>query len=94
MARETLNSSAISVWVYSPRSCTSNSRARCVFDSFGCFPFSPFGAGDRHPLLGAHADQVPLELRHHGEHVEQQSTDGIGGIVTVPAEAECDALST
>jgi hypothetical protein len=26
--------------------------------------------GDGHPLAGAHADQVALELSDHGEHVE------------------------
>ena len=40
--------------MYSPRSCSSNRRARCVFDSFGCFPFS---------LPLARATAIPSRVR-------------------------------
>ncbi len=48
------------------------------------------GLGYPHPFPGAHADQVALELRHHGQHVEQQPAHRVGGVVHRPAEAELD----
>jgi len=46
------------------------------------------GFGDLHPLPGPHPDQVGFELGNHGEHVEQQPADRIGGVVDRAAEAE------
>ena len=41
-----------------------------------------------HPFTGAHADQVSLELRHHGQHVEQQPADRVGRVMDRSAETE------
>ncbi len=35
-------------------------------------------------------DQVGLELRDHGQDVEQQSSDGISGVVDQPAQIQAD----
>ena len=41
-------------------------------ESFGCFPFQlAFRPGNRHRLASAHADQIPLELSDHAQHIEQ-----------------------
>jgi hypothetical protein len=45
----------------------------------------------RGTALAELADQVSLELRNHGKHVEQQSPDGIGRVIPAPAETERDA---
>jgi alpha-beta hydrolase superfamily lysophospholipase len=45
---------------------------------------------DLHAFDGAQPDQVGLELGHHGEDVEQQPSDGVGGVIDRPAEAEAD----
>jgi len=51
------------------------------------------GFGDLHPFSRAQADQIGLELRNHREHVEQEPSDGIGGVVNRAAEAELDVSS-
>jgi hypothetical protein len=43
-----------------------------------------------HPLAGAQADEVTLELGDHGQHVEKQSAHGVGGVVDRAAQAELD----
>ena len=48
------------------------------------------GLGDLHPFTRTEPDQVGLELSHHGQNVEQQSTDGVGGVVDRPAQREAD----
>jgi hypothetical protein len=47
-------------------------------------------SGDGHPFSGAHADEVGLELGDHGQDVEQQSADRVGGVVDRAAEVERD----
>jgi len=60
----------------------------------GLLPAEPtFGAGDLHPFAGAHAGEVGLELGHHGQHVEQEPADGVGGVVDGAAEVELDLAS-
>ena len=44
----------------------------------------------RHPFSGAQPDQVGLELRDHGHHVEQQPADRVVRIVDRGAETETD----
>jgi hypothetical protein len=53
-------------------------------------PQSTFRLGDLHALAGTEPDQVRLKLRHHRQHVEQQPSDGIGGVVDRPAQGEAD----
>ncbi len=48
------------------------------------------GLGDFHALAGAQPDQVGLELRHHGQHVEQQPLHRVGGVVDRPAQTQAD----
>jgi hypothetical protein len=43
-----------------------------------------------HPFSGAQPDQVGLELRDHGQHVEQQPADRVVGVVDRGAETETD----
>jgi hypothetical protein len=40
---------------------------------------SALGPGDGHAFAGAHPDEVGFELGHDAEHVEQQSSDRVGG---------------
>lgn len=49
-------------------------------------------AGDRHPLHGAHADQVALKLGDRRKHIEQQPSDWVGGVVPAAAEVQRNAL--
>ena len=50
------------------------------------------GLGDRHALARAGVDEVGLELGHHAEDVEQQSADGVDGVVDRSPEVQRDAL--
>ena len=43
-----------------------------------------------HPFSGAQPDQVGLELRDHGQHVEQQPADRVVRVVDRGAETETD----
>ena len=44
----------------------------------GCLPRSrPLAFATFHPFSGAEPDQVGLELRDHGQHVEQQPADRV-----------------
>jgi hypothetical protein len=52
----------------------------------------PLRTSDRHPFTGVHADQIPLELSHHAEHIEQQSADRIGRVVSASTETERDTF--
>ena len=42
------------------------------------------------PFSGAQPDQVGLELRDHGQHVEQQPADRVIGVVDRGTETETD----
>ena len=58
---------------------------------FGLLAAQPaFGLGDLHALPGPEPDEVGLEFGDYGQHVEQQSSDGIGRVVDGTAEAEPD----
>jgi hypothetical protein len=48
------------------------------------------GLGDLHAFAGSCADEVGFEFGDHGQDVEQESADGVGGVVDVSAEAELD----
>ena len=61
-----------------------------VVDS--CLPADDLSRGRRHPLLGAHADQIALELGDHRQHSERQPSDRIGGVASATAEVQCDTL--
>ncbi len=41
-----------------------------------------------HPFASSQPNEVGLEFRNHGEHIEQESSDRIGGIVDGPTEIE------
>jgi len=57
----------------------------------GLFATQPtLGLGDLHALDRAKPDQVGPELSHHRKHVEQQSTDRVGGVVDRPTKREAD----
>ena len=43
-----------------------------------------------HPFSGAQPDQVGLELRDHGQHVEQQPADRVVRVIDRGAQAEAD----
>lgn len=61
---------------------------------FGLLAAQPaLGLGDLHPLAGAHPDQVGLELRDHGQHVEQQPAYRIAGVVHRAADVELDTAA-
>lgn len=46
--------------------------------------------GHPHALASPQADQVGLEPGHHREHIEQQPSHGVGGVVHRPPEAQAD----
>lgn len=48
------------------------------------------GLGDLHAFAGSGADEVGFEFGDHREHVEEEFTDGAGGVVDGSAEAELD----
>jgi hypothetical protein len=48
----------------------------------------PLGFCDPHTLSGPQPDEVGFELGNHGEDVEEQSPNWIGGIVNGPAQIE------
>jgi hypothetical protein len=55
---------------------------------FGLLPAEPaLGLRDLHAFASTQPDQVALELRDHGENVEQKSADGVGGVVDRPSQA-------
>src|SRR3954452_24135648 len=55
----------------------------------GLFAAQPtLGLGDLYAFAGTKPDQVGLELSHHREHVEQQPTDSVGGVVARPTKRE------
>jgi hypothetical protein len=59
--------------------------------SFGSLAWQlSLGFGDLHPFSGGQPDQIGLELRNHREHVGQEPSDGIGGVVNRAVEAELD----
>jgi hypothetical protein len=45
---------------------------------------------DLHALAGAQLDQVGLELGNHGEDVEQQPADRVGGVINRRTQGEAD----
>ena len=51
------------------------------------------GAGDSHPLAGAHADQVTLEFSEGGEDVEEHLPHGIVRIVSGWTQSQLDLAS-
>jgi class 3 adenylate cyclase len=57
---------------------------------------SALGLGDFHALAGAEPNEVGLELRDHGQHVEQQAADRVGGVKTDPPRLSrtCRAVSS
>lgn len=58
---------------------------------FGLFAAEPaFGFGDLHAFAGAGPNEVGLEFGDHGQDVEEEPADGVGGVVDVPADAELD----
>lgn len=48
------------------------------------------GLGDLHAFAGAGADEVGFEFGDHGQDVEEEFADGVGGVVDGSAEAELD----
>ena len=77
-----------------PRSCSSRRFFGLVGFSFDCLPRSrPLALATYIPSRGAQPYQIGLELRNHPEHVEQEPSDGIGGVVNRAAEAELDVSS-
>jgi hypothetical protein len=60
-----------------------------AFAAFGLFAAEPaFGLGDLHAFAGAGTDEVGFEFGDHGQDVEQQPADGIGGVMDGTAETE------
>lgn len=58
---------------------------------FGLFAAEPaFGSSDLHAFTGSCADEVGFKFSDHGQDIEQEPTDGIGGVVDIPADAELD----
>ena len=59
------------------------------FGELGLFAAQPaLGLGDLHAFAGAGADEVGFEFGDHGQDVEQQPADGVGGVVDGSADAE------
>ena len=46
------------------------------------------GLGDLHAFAGAGADEVGFEFGDHGQDVEEEFADGVGGVVDGSAEAD------
>lgn len=60
-----------------------------AFAEFGLFAAEPaFGFVDLHAFAGAGADEVGCEFGDHGQDVEEESADGVGGVVDGSADAE------
>lgn len=59
---------------------------------FRLLAFSPLGACHGHAFPRAHAAEVPLELGDHRRHVEQQSSNGVRGVISSSTQAEGDAF--
>jgi hypothetical protein len=58
-----------------------------AFGEFGLFAAEPaFGFGDLHAFAGA--DEVGFEFGDHGQDVEEQPADGVGGVMDGSADAE------
>lgn len=51
-------------------------------------PEMPLGLRHLHSFACSEPNEVGLELGNHGEDVEEQSSDGIGGIVDGPTQVE------
>src|SRR5664280_2043609 len=51
-------------------------------------PEMPLGLRDLHALASPQPNEIGLELGNHGENVEEQPSDGIGGIVDRPTQIE------
>jgi len=50
------------------------------------------GLRDGHALTRAGPDEIGLKLSDHAEDVEQEPTDGVGGVVDRSPEVQGDAL--
>jgi hypothetical protein len=48
----------------------------------------PLGFGDLHSFSSPQPDEIGFELGNHGENVEEQPSDRIGGIVDGPTQIE------
>jgi hypothetical protein len=60
-----------------------------AFAEFGLFAAEPaFGFGDLHAFAGSGADEVGFEFGDHGQDVEEEPADGVGGVVDGAADAE------
>jgi hypothetical protein len=60
-----------------------------AFGEFGLFAAEPaFGFGDLHAFAGSGADEVGFEFGDHGQDVEEEPADGVGGVVYGSADAE------
>ena len=60
-----------------------------AFAEFGLFAAEPaFGFGDLHAFAGAGADKIGFEFGDHGQDVEEQPADGVGGVVDGSSDAE------
>ena len=75
---------------YSPVACMRQSSRCCRSDSLSCLPLPP-GAGDGHPLAGAHADEIGFELGEGGEDIEEHLSHGIARVVECPSEGQFHA---
>ena len=51
----------------------------------------PLGAGYGHALVGAHADEISLELGEGGEDIEEHLSHGIARVVERPPEGQFHA---
>ena len=51
-------------------------------------PEMPLRFGDLHSFASSEPNEVGLKLGNHGEDVEEQSSDGIGGIVDGPTQVQ------
>ncbi len=53
-----------------------------AFCEFGLFaPQSAFGFGDLHAFPGTGTDEIGFEFGDHGQDIEEQPADRVGGIV-------------
>jgi len=95
MARQTVeratpSRSATSAVLYSPLRTSETKCASWRRFSFGCLPQMALGLGHLHPFPGPEADEVGLELGHHGQDVEQQPPDRVGGVADRSAQVQAD----
>jgi hypothetical protein len=49
---------------------------------------SAFGFRDLHAFACPGADEVGFEFGDHGQDIEEESSDGVGGVMDGPADAE------